>query len=123
MVHKTDESPRRILSKWENVKPLEFKRQQAQYEDLTADFKNKSVDFSKQFCHIYAVRLAELRDALVSRVNAKWSKLYVMFFSEGLFYFIIKVETFNNQAHFKFIIVESDRCLLSHCQKTFQYSS
>lgn len=77
MVYNTTEFATKLLSKSGDEKPQEFKRQQAQYKDLTADFKYKSVDFSKQFCYIYAARLAELREILISRVTAKWSKLCV----------------------------------------------
>lgn len=79
MVHKTNERARKLLSRPENEKPQEFKRQQAQYEDLTADFKDKFVNFSKQFCYIYSVRLAELREILIPRVATKWGK-YTCFY-------------------------------------------
>lgn len=81
MVHKTDESAENSLSRSGNKKldPQEFKRQEIQYEDLTNDF-NDDIDFSKQFCHIYAVRLAELREILISQVIKKWGKLYIKCF-------------------------------------------
>lgn len=58
----------------------EFKRQKIQYEDLTNDF-NEKIDFSKQFCHIYAVRLAELRETLIPQVIKKWSKKFYIKYS------------------------------------------
>jgi len=82
MVHTTDgeTSARNLLSKPGNEKPQEFERQQVQYEDLTGDFYHESIDFSKQFCSIYAVRLAELRETLIPRVVAKWGEFYIVLF-------------------------------------------
>lgn len=63
-----------LLSSPGNEKPPKFERQQVEYEDLTIDFNDKLIDFSKQFCHIYSIRLAELRAVLIPRVIAKWGK-------------------------------------------------
>ncbi|EFN75644.1 DNA polymerase delta small subunit [Harpegnathos saltator] len=83
MVHKINEHASKVLSKSESERiPQEFQRQHAQYEDLTADLKNKSVDFSKQFCYIYAVRLAELREILISQVVAKWGDIRILKLAE-----------------------------------------
>ncbi|XP_014473267.1 PREDICTED: DNA polymerase delta small subunit-like [Dinoponera quadriceps] len=77
MVHKINKRAGKLLSE-----PQEFKRQRTQYEDLTADFKNNLVDFSKQFCHIYAVRLAELKETLIPRVTAKWDNVKILKLAE-----------------------------------------
>jgi len=78
MVHTTDESIKNLPSRLGNENSQEFKRQDVQYEDLSSDFDSESIDFSRQFCSIYAVRLAELRETLISRVAAKWGELYVL---------------------------------------------
>lgn len=75
MVHTKDESIENLPLRLGNENPQEFKRQDVQYEDLSSDFDSKSIDFSKQFCSIYAVRLAELRETLIPRVVAKWGEL------------------------------------------------
>lgn len=77
MVHVT-ESAGNLLSRPGNEEPQDFERQQVQYEDLTSDFDNKSIDFSKQFCSIYAARLAELKETLIPQVIANWGELYIV---------------------------------------------
>ncbi|XP_076248291.1 DNA polymerase delta subunit 2 [Calliopsis andreniformis] len=72
MVHKTEEGSNDLLLKSENGKPPMFERQRAEYKDLSKQFVNTKNDFSKQFAHIYAVRLAELRNVLIPQVQAKW---------------------------------------------------
>lgn len=73
-----------LLSKPGSEEPQEFKRQQVPYEDLT-NFDDKLIDFSKQFCNIYAARIAELRETLIPRVVAKWGEfLYSVIFNEIL---------------------------------------
>lgn len=74
MVYIIDESAGNLLSKPGNDEPQELKRQPVQYEDLTGDFDDKLIDFSKQFCSIYTVRLAELRETLIPRVVTKWGE-------------------------------------------------
>lgn len=82
MVREINEYATKLFSKPGNERPQEFERQQAQYEDLSGDFKDKLVDFSKQFCYIYTVRLAELREILIPRVAAKWGKLNEDFYPQ-----------------------------------------
>jgi len=81
MVNKTEDSVRELLSKPGNEKPQECKRLQAQYEDLTGNFYDVSNIFSMQYCHMYAIRLTELRETLLPRVKAKWGKLYITIMS------------------------------------------
>ncbi|XP_072760075.1 DNA polymerase delta subunit 2 [Anoplolepis gracilipes] len=78
----SNELGRNLLSSPDNKEPQEFKRQQVQCEDLTTDFNDKLIDFSKQFCHIYSVRLAELRAVLIPRVIAKWGKVQILKLAE-----------------------------------------
>ncbi|KYN39897.1 DNA polymerase delta small subunit [Trachymyrmex septentrionalis] len=82
MVHTTDESIKNLPSKLGNKNSQEFKRQDVQYEDLSIDFDSKSIDFSRQFCSIYAVRLAELRETLIPRVVAKWGNVQIVKLAE-----------------------------------------
>lgn len=51
------------------------KREACNYTDLSKHFLQQSKDFSKQFAHIYAVRLNSLRDSLIKRSLDKWGKL------------------------------------------------
>lgn len=78
-------SDQNLLSSLGNKNPPKFERQQVQYEDLTIDFNDKLIDFSKQFCHIYSIRLAELRAVLISRVIAKWGKLGIILLCTKIF--------------------------------------
>lgn len=74
-----------LLSRPGNEEPQEFQRQEVPYEDLTNNFDDKLVDFSKQFCNIYTVRIAELRETLISRVAANWGEfLYSVVFTKIL---------------------------------------
>ncbi|KAL6429718.1 hypothetical protein ACFW04_007553 [Cataglyphis niger] len=75
-------SDRNLLSSPGNEKPPKFERQQVEYEDLTIDFNDKLIDFSKQFCHIYSIRLADLRAVLIPRVIAKWGKIQILKLAE-----------------------------------------
>lgn len=82
----SNESGGNLLSSPGNEAPQKFERQQIQYEDLTTDFNDKLIDFSKQFCHIYSIRLAELRAVLISQVIAKWGKHCIIQFCK-IFHF------------------------------------
>ncbi|CAK9833422.1 DNA polymerase delta subunit 2 [Anthophora retusa] len=72
MVHKTEEGYNELCMKPGKEKPPVFERKRAQYKNLSEKFVNTKNDYSKQFAHIYAARLAELRDILIPRVQAKW---------------------------------------------------
>ncbi|KAL6263557.1 hypothetical protein P5V15_006347 [Pogonomyrmex californicus] len=82
MMDTTNASNKDLPLRYEDEDSQEFKRQEAQYEDLTDTFDNKLIDFSKQFCSIYAARLAELRETLESRVVAKWGKVQILKLAE-----------------------------------------
>ncbi|XP_026830594.1 DNA polymerase delta subunit 2-like [Ooceraea biroi] len=74
---KIEDSVRKLLSKPGSEKPQECKRQPTEYEDLTGNFYDESNAFSMQYCHMYAIRLTELREVLASRVEAKWGKVQI----------------------------------------------
>lgn len=82
----SNKSGENLLSSPKKETAQEFERHQVQYEDLTTDFNNKLIDFSKQFCHIYSVRLTELRAILIPQIIAKWGKLCVTKFYAKIFY-------------------------------------
>lgn len=75
MVHKTDEECNDLLLK--SGKPPVFERNQAGYKDLSKKFVSTKSDYSKQFAYIYAARLAELREVLISQVKIKWGKFSI----------------------------------------------
>ncbi|XP_054000613.1 DNA polymerase delta subunit 2-like [Hylaeus anthracinus] len=78
MVHKTNEESNELLTKPQNEKPQIFERKQGEYKDLSKKFVNTKRDYSKQFAHIYAIRLAELRDVLIPQVQAKWGNVPIV---------------------------------------------
>lgn len=79
MVHKTDKC---MTVETENEKPQVFDRKQSQYKDLSKKFVNTKNDYSKQFAHIYAIRLAELRGVLIPRVKTKWGNIPIVKLAE-----------------------------------------
>lgn len=53
----------------------DYKRLDVSYKDTSDRFKFTSrSDYSKQFAHIYASRLSEMRDLLTLSVEKKWGK-------------------------------------------------
>lgn len=72
MVYKTEGKDNELFSTPGKEEQQVFERKRAPYKDLTEKFVNTRNDYSKQFAHIYAARLAELRDVLIPRVQAKW---------------------------------------------------
>lgn len=49
----------------------------SQYQDESARFRfERHNDYSKQFAHIYASRLEQMRGLLTERVHAKWGSKY-----------------------------------------------
>lgn len=49
----------------------------SQYQDESQRFRyERHNDYSKQFAHIYASRLEQMRVLLTERVNAKWGSKY-----------------------------------------------
>lgn len=53
----------------------DFKRLSVKYEDTSKRFQSETnADYSKQYAHIYASRLNELRGLLTQRARDKWGK-------------------------------------------------
>ncbi|KAG7189613.1 hypothetical protein KM043_017296 [Ampulex compressa] len=78
MVHKTEENNEKFLSKPGNEKPQVFDRIHTTYKDASRSFTHDANDFSKQFAHIYAARLAELREVLMQQISKKWGKVQIL---------------------------------------------
>ncbi|XP_046424565.1 DNA polymerase delta subunit 2 [Neodiprion fabricii] len=78
MVHATDSSDSAILlSKPSDEKPVVFERTIVEYEDLSERFKHGSKDFSRQFFHVYSIRLRALTEPLAERAKAKWGNVTI----------------------------------------------
>ncbi|XP_012276130.1 DNA polymerase delta small subunit-like [Orussus abietinus] len=77
MVLKTDNPAESLLSEPNKGLAQTFERKRLEYKDSSAVFFQESGDFSKQFAHVYSVRLAELRTVLSELVSVKWQKLKI----------------------------------------------
>lgn len=53
-----------------------FKRLPYNYKDLSSVFHLKDVNYTKQFSHIYAHRLVQMRDILLEKILQKWGILF-----------------------------------------------
>ncbi|XP_073968406.1 DNA polymerase delta subunit 2 [Rhodnius prolixus] len=51
-----------------------YTRVKCDYKDLCAKFRHKKKDFSKQYAHIYSIRLSKMKDTLVKRAKQKWGE-------------------------------------------------
>ncbi|BFF99256.1 DNA polymerase delta subunit 2 [Drosophila madeirensis] len=49
-------------------------RLESSYENLSSQYRLKDYDYQKQFCHLYAHRLAEMTRLLTPLVQKKWGK-------------------------------------------------
>lgn len=74
MVLVKNDNPESQLLKSEDGKPSTFERKIVEYADYSSRFREKKPDFSKQFAHMYACRLAELRPILIDKATSKWGK-------------------------------------------------
>lgn len=55
----------------------EYSRLSCEYQDNMERFRfERHNDYSKQFAHIYASRLEQMRNLLTERVKAKWEDKY-----------------------------------------------
>jgi len=52
----------------------EFNRVPYNYIDLSSIFQLKDINYRRQFAHIYAHRLVQMRDILIEKVQQKWGK-------------------------------------------------
>ena len=57
-----------------------FSREEILCENLSDKFKLKTRDFSRQYAHVYAVRLNKLKPILAKRVEYKWGMYTVLVF-------------------------------------------
>jgi len=51
-----------------------FERLPFDYADLSSAFRLKDVNYNRQFAHIYAHRLVQMRDVLLEKIRLKWGK-------------------------------------------------
>lgn len=49
-----------------------FERLPYNYTDLSSAFQLKDVNYTRQFAHIYAHRLVQMRDVLLGKIKQKW---------------------------------------------------
>ncbi|VVC35969.1 Hypothetical protein CINCED_3A012978 [Cinara cedri] len=57
-----------------NYGQTEFERLPFNYMDLSSLFQMKDVNFTKQFAHIYAYRLDQMRNILIGKIQHKWGE-------------------------------------------------
>ena len=76
MVIPKEDSTDPQLLKSKDGKAENFVRSSAEYKDYSSRFKERATDFSKQFSHMYACRLDELREILIKKSLAKWGKFH-----------------------------------------------
>lgn len=67
----------KLLSAPTNLEETEtvYSRVNCSYKSLSERFGLQSKDFSRQFAHIYAVRLTKMRELLTRRVRNKWGNV------------------------------------------------
>lgn len=53
-----------------------FKRVSSIYKNHSERFIVKMIDYSKQYCTIYRVRLSKMREILMPRIAQKWADQY-----------------------------------------------
>lgn len=59
-----------------NFEVTEFERPSFSYVDMSSIFHLKDVNYTRQFAHIYAHRLVQMRDILQSKIHQKWGSYY-----------------------------------------------
>lgn len=57
-----------------NYDQTEFERLPFSYMDLSSVYQLKDINYRRQFAHIYAHRLLQMRDILLQKVTQKWGK-------------------------------------------------
>lgn len=58
-----------------NFDQTEFERSSFNYADMSSVFHLKDVNYTRQFAHIYAHRLVQMRDILQGKIQQKWGKV------------------------------------------------
>lgn len=62
-----------------------YKRLSTVHKDTSDRFRFKGQnDYSKQFAHIYASRLTEMRDLLTKKIKEKWGKCHLAYDWSGV---------------------------------------
>lgn len=64
-----------------SYQPIEFERPSFNYVDLSSAFHLKNVNYSRQFAHIYAHRLVQMREILLDKIQQKWGMTISYFIS------------------------------------------
>lgn len=74
MVHATGPSDcsKTLLSRASEEKFPVFERTIVECKDISDRFKHGTKDFSRQFFHVYFLRLQALTEPLSKKVEAKW---------------------------------------------------
>ncbi|XP_046819592.1 DNA polymerase delta subunit 2-like isoform X1 [Vespa crabro] len=78
MVHKTSNDDKNVIKNVESESVHVIERKSVIYKDLSSTLVQEISDYSKQFAHIYAARLAELGEVLTSKVHAKWKNVQIL---------------------------------------------
>lgn len=73
------------IAKFDVTSPKVFRRKVADFHDDSSNLVVKSIDYSKQFCHVYAARINELREVLTAKTKGRWSESLTFFFNLDLF--------------------------------------
>jgi len=55
-----------------NYERTEFERLTFDYADLSSAYRLKDINYNRQFAHIYAHRLVQMRDVLLKKIQQKW---------------------------------------------------
>jgi len=61
-----------------NYDQTEFERLSFNYADLSSLYRLKNINYNKQFAHIYAHRLMQMRDVLIEKVQQKWGRYKIL---------------------------------------------
>lgn len=68
---------------------VHYKREELTYQDLSGRFQLVNRDFSRQYAHIYSVRLMKFRTLLEDRVQKKWGEVQLFEIENVQFKYII----------------------------------
>lgn len=63
----------------------EFERPPFNYKDLSSTFQLKDINYRRQFAHIYAHRLEQMKDVLFDKIQQKWGINILLLFVYGNF--------------------------------------
>lgn len=77
-----------------------FERPSFNYADLSSIFQLKDVNYTRQFAHIYAHRLVQMRQILVEKTQQKWGKRFLRILYANLLKSIIVCIKYDNSGVF-----------------------